>query len=43
LYANRADRLATAREMLRDAWRWSDSPPSPAPHIYAILPDVGCS
>jgi pyrimidine-nucleoside phosphorylase len=43
LYANRADRLATAREMLRDAWRWSDSPPPPAPHIYAILPDVGCS
>ncbi|PWH17614.1 MAG: pyrimidine-nucleoside phosphorylase [Ardenticatenia bacterium] len=38
LYANREERLAAAREMLRAAWRWSDTPPSPVPHIYEIIP-----
>ncbi|MCS7260385.1 MAG: pyrimidine-nucleoside phosphorylase [Anaerolineae bacterium] len=38
LYANHADRLAAARELLRDAWQWSDSPPSPPPHLYEIIP-----
>ncbi len=40
LHANHVHRLATAREMLRDAFQWSDSPPTPTSHIYEIIPDA---